>query len=204
MLNPDADVLARLDRIDSREAIRALCAKYALAIDARDLDLLMSVFPEDVQVGRDRVGRAALKEHFDHVLRDRFTQTAHIIANHLIEFDDPDHAKGVLYCRAEHEMDGRFVVVQMQYWDRYERIEGRWFFRRRLPLFWYCTDVLEAPVGEHKIRWPDREPVDGGLPGFWPSWDDFWANPPDGDWTVGASPPEGEFLAALRRGVPPT
>jgi len=194
------ELAARVERLESVEAIRALGAKYALAIDARSPDHLMSCFPPDVQVGRDERGREALKKWFDTTLRDRFTQTAHIIANHLIELDDPDHAHGVLYCRAEHEMGDRFVVVQMQYWDTYERIDGRWFFRRRLPLFWYAVDQDDVPVGPDKVRWPDRPTAAGALPEFWPSWDEFWTHPPTGDWTVGALPPEGEFLRTLREG----
>ena len=189
---------ARIDRLESIEAIRRLCAQYALAIDTRSLDHLMGCFPADVQVGRDRHGREALKEWFDTTLRRRFTQTAHIIANHLIELDDSDHAHGVLYCRAEHEMGDDFVVVQMQYWDRYERIDGQWLFRRRLPLFWYAVDQNDVPVGPDKVRWPDRPPEDGALPEFWPTWHTFWAHPPTGEWTIGALPPEGAFLRTLR------
>ena len=188
----------RLDRLESTEAIRRLAAKYALAIDTRSLDHLVSCFAPDVQVGADRAGRAALKEWFDATLRDRFGQTAHIIANHLIELDDPHHAHGVLYCRAEHEMGDDFVVVQMQYWDTYERLDGRWYFRRRLPLFWYAVDQDDRPVGPAKIRWPDRARAEGPLPEFWPTWQQFWTAEPSGDWTVGALPPEGAFLRTLR------
>lgn len=190
---------ARVQRLLSIEEIRQLCAKYALAVDSRDLDALMGLFPDDVRVGRESSGREALKEWFDDTLRRRFTQTAHIISNHIIEFDDADHAHGVLYCRAEHEMGEQFVVAQMQYWDQYERIDDRWFFRRRLPLFWYITDMLDRPVGPRKVRWPGEEPVDGALPDFWPTYAEFWADEPDGDWTVGEPSLPGNFLSDLRR-----
>ena len=40
------------------------------------------------------------------------------------------------------------------YWDDYERIDGRWYFRRRLPLYWYASNLSAPPIGENKMRWP--------------------------------------------------
>ena len=52
-----SDVLARIDRLESVDEIRQLAAKYSLALDMRDLDALVNLFPEDVRVGRDKVGQ---------------------------------------------------------------------------------------------------------------------------------------------------
>ena len=68
--SPD-EVGRRLDRLESLEEIRQLVARYALALDMRDLDALCGLFPEDVQVGRGQRGRAALKAWFDETLRSR-------------------------------------------------------------------------------------------------------------------------------------
>jgi hypothetical protein len=57
--------------------------------------------------------------------------------------------------------------MQMLYWDEYERIDGRWYFRRRLPCYWYASDLNKPPVGDKKMRWPGREPYDG--PTAWPA-----------------------------------
>ena len=108
----DADLVLRIERLEAIEAIRQLASRYALAIDVRDPDALMELFLEEVQVGRDRFGRAALKEWFDDILRNNIKQTAHIVMNHVIEFDAEDEAYGVVYCRAEHELGDRFVVQQ--------------------------------------------------------------------------------------------
>ena len=99
----DTDLAARLDRLESLDEIRQLAGKYALALDMRDLDALCGLFPADVRVSRDESGRAALREWFDATLRERFTGTAHVTGNHIIEFDDQDHAHGVVYSRNEHE-----------------------------------------------------------------------------------------------------
>ena len=50
-------------------------------------------------------GRPALIAFYDKILR-RFNRTIHTVANHIIEFDGTERARGVVYCRAEHEVDG--------------------------------------------------------------------------------------------------
>ena len=60
-MNHSDELLARVDRLESLDAIRQLAAKYSLALDMRDLDALVNLFPEDVKVGRDKVGRAHFK-----------------------------------------------------------------------------------------------------------------------------------------------
>ena len=148
----------RLERLESIEEIRGLAARYCLALDMRATDAWVSLFPADVRVGKGRSGRAALAEWFRETMGAQFTGTAHVTGNHIIEFDGPDRARGVVYSRNEHETGDEWVIMTMMYWDDYERIDGRWYFRRRLPLyyqeFWETrldepADVAEpAPVGE--------------------------------------------------------
>ena len=75
--------------------------------------------------------------------------------------------------------------MQMLYWDDYERIDGRWLFRRRLPCYWYATDLNQPPIGTEKMRWPDRERYDGAFHDLFPSWEEFWAHPPGDDEPAG-------------------
>jgi len=204
----DDTLLARIDRLESLDAIRQLAAKYSLSLDMRDLDAHVNLFVEDIRVSRDQVGRAHLKQWLDDTLRLQFTGTSHHIGNHIIEFEDPDHAHGVVYSKNEHETpraDGgtEWVIMQMLYWDNYERRAGRWYFRRRLPCYWYATDINKPPVGEHKMRWPDRDAYDGAFHDLWPSWAAFWAQSPDsGDADVAPPAPLEQFLATMRRGAP--
>jgi hypothetical protein len=187
----------RLSRLESTEAIRQLVAKYCLALDTRDLDALCGLFPEDVRVSRDATGRRALKVWFDATLREQFTGTAHVTGNHIIEFDDPDHARGLVYSRNEHETGDEWVIMTMMYWDRYERIDGAWLFRRRLPLYWYASDLNKPPIGENKMRWPDREAYEGGYSSFWPAWQAFWSPDYLADSEVAAPAALDEFLERM-------
>ena len=89
-------ILSRIDRLESLDEIRQLPAKYSLALDMRDLDALVNLFPEDVRVGKGMQGRAHFKRWMDETLRVQFSGTSHHIGNHIIEFNDPDHAIGVV------------------------------------------------------------------------------------------------------------
>jgi hypothetical protein len=203
----DQTLLARIDRLESLDEIRQLPAKYSLSLDMRDMDAHVNLFAADIRVSREKVGRAHLKRWLDDTLRLQFTGTSHHIGNHIIEFDDANHAHGVVYSKNEHETpcangQSQWVIMQMLYWDNYERIDGRWYFRRRLPCYWYATDINKPPVGDSKMRWPDRESYEGAYHELWPSWQEFWANPPAGhDPEVAAPAPLDEFLNTMRRGA---
>lgn len=198
------ELLARIDRLESTEAIRQLAGKYSLSLDMRDLDAHVGLFAPDIRVGREKTGRAHLKAWVDDTLRHQFTGTSHHIGQHIIEFTDPDHAIGVVYSKNEHETGAEWVIMQMLYWDDYERIDGQWFFRRRLPCYWYATDLNKQPIGDMKIRWPGREPYHGTFHDIFPSWKEFWGNPPNRDELpeVATPAPLDGFLKAMRRDTP--
>lgn len=198
-MNPDI-LEARIDRLESLDAIRQLPAKYALALDMRDMDAMVSLFPEDVRVGRAASGRLALRAYMDETLRRPFTGTSHHIGGHIIEFDDSDHAQGIVYSKNEHETDDEWVIMQMIYADDYVRAGGRWFFARRLPLYWYATDLNKPPVGDGKMRWPGTEWTEGNFHSLFPSFAEYWAREGDHGGPVAAPAPVDEFIATMRRG----
>lgn len=192
---------ARIDRLKSLDAIRQLPAKYALALDMRDMDAMVSLFPSDVRVGKDTTGRLALRAYMDRTLRSPFTGTSHHIGGHVIEFDDPDHAHGVVYSKNEHETGEEWVIMQMMYVDDYVRQDGRWFFARRLPLYWYATDLNKPPIGDNKMRWPGTEWAEGNFHKLFPSYAEFWARAGDHGGPVAEPAPLDQFLATMRRGA---
>lgn len=197
-------VVQRLDRLESIEAIRQLAGKYSLSLDMRDLDAHVNLFAPDIRVGAGRTGRAHLKQWVDDTLRHQFTGTSHHIGQHIIEFADADHAVGVVYSKNEHEAGAEWVIMQMLYWDDYERIDGQWFFRRRLPCYWYATDLNKPPIGDMKMRWPGREPYHGTFQTLFPSWQAFWTNAPDRDSLpeVAEPAPAEYFLRRMRADTP--
>jgi uncharacterized protein (TIGR02246 family) len=192
---------ARIDRLESLDEIRQLAAKYSLALDMRDMEAMVSLFPADVKVGREASGRLALRAYMDGTLRSPFTGTSHHIGGHVIEFDDPDHAHGICYSKNEHETGDEWVIMQMMYADDYVRQDGRWYFARRLPLYWYATDLNKPPVGDKKMRWPGTDWVEGNFHKLFPSFAEFWARQGDPGGPVADPAPLDQFLNTMRRGA---
>jgi len=194
---------ARIDRLESIDEIRQLAAKYSLALDMRDCNAWANLFPEDVKVGGGKTGRAELRRWFDETHRMQFDGTSHHLGGHIIEFDDPDHAQGVVYSKNEHETGPEWVIMQMMYFDKYERIQGRWYFRRRLPLYWYATDLNKPPIGSRKMRWPGREPYEGTFHDLFPSWKEYWSRKGPSDGPVEPPAPFEKFIETMRPGNKP-
>jgi len=65
------DLEARIDRLESLDAIRQLVSKYALSLDMRDVDAHVNLFAEDIRVSREESGRPALKVWLDAMMRDQ-------------------------------------------------------------------------------------------------------------------------------------
>jgi ketosteroid isomerase-like protein len=166
---------ARLARLLAYEEIRQLAARYAVATDARDLDALVRLFVDDVRVGADLTGRAALREFFDRSLRE-VGITILNVGTHAIDLDDDNHAHGIVYCRGEVQVEERWVIQAIQYRDTYERRDGHWYFARRLHLLWYGRDVGSSPLGLPPANWPEHHTGTGELPGLWPTWRAFWGD----------------------------
>lgn len=167
----------RLARLEAYEAIRQLASRYAAALDRRDVGAMVELFVEDVRTGDGGVGRDALAAWLDPVLRP-YRITFHLIGNHVIDLADDDHASGIVYCRPEHEVGRQWIVMPMQYWDRYERRDGAWYFKSRTPKVFYAADVLDRPSDvAHRFDFPGNPMITSAeLPEREESWRRFWAD----------------------------
>jgi uncharacterized protein (TIGR02246 family) len=200
MASEPTDISERLRRLEALEEIRQLVSKYALALDMRDMDAMANLFVPDVKVGQGRSGRQALRDWLDDTMRKQFDGTSHHVGTTIVELVDPDNAVGVVYSKNEHETGAEWVIMQMMYYDTYARVDGRWYFRRRQPLYWYATDLNKPPVGSRKMRWPGREPYEGAFHALFPSWKEFWARQGASDAPICEPAPLDGFIEAMRRG----
>lgn len=199
----DNTIEQRLARLEAIEEIRQLAGKYSLSLDMRDIDAHVNLFAPDIRVGKEKTGRTHLKAWVDDTLRHQFTGTSHHLGQHIIELTSDTTAIGVVYSKNEHETGAEWVIMQMLYWDDYEKIDGTWYFRRRLPCYWYATDLNKPPIGDMKMRWPGREPYHGTFHELFPSWKEFWlGSKREGDSEVAAPAPAEAFLKTMRRGTP--
>ncbi len=198
------DIAARVDRLESLDQIRQLPVKYALALDMRDLDMLVNLFVEDVGVPGKQRGRHALRRWYNDSIRASVIGTAHGVNGHVIELESADLGAGIVYSRNDLEsIHGVWMIEMMVYLDRYERREGVWYFQRRTPLFWYECDIANPPVGPNKLRWPKHAWSEGDFHTAFPSWEEFQRNAPDlVDRPVAPPAAPGQFIQRLTRGRP--
>jgi hypothetical protein len=80
-----------------------------------------------------------------------------------------------VYCRAEHEVEERWIVMAICYFDEYRRLDGEWYFSRRREEHWYAADINEHPQSVGFDSWhgtgSDHAPR---LPDRFPTWSSFW------------------------------
>ena len=179
----DAALLARIDRMESQLALQELVARYAMAVDARDLDTWLSLFIDDVDCGRRGKGREALRSFIEPAVRT-FYRSVHHVTGQAVDFIDPDNATGRVYCRAEHEYGDKWIVQACCYFDTYQRRDGQWFFVKRDEDFFYSGDVLARP--QEGVSWPGPDPKHqpGMMAGRHPTWAAFWAGSDEADIAV--------------------
>ena len=167
-----------LERLVATEQIRQLASRYAVAMDARDLDALVVLFVDDVQLGHDTSGRDALRADFDRQLREIGISIL-FVGNQVIDFDDEDHARGVVYCKAEVQDGDRWVHQAILYRDRYERRDSEWLFSRRVHLLFYGIAYEPGadanPLALVPANWPENHAGKGTIPESWDSWKRFWS-----------------------------
>jgi hypothetical protein len=176
----ETDTTDLLERLWAHEQIRQLAAHYAVAVDSRDLDALVSLFVGDVRVGRDSYGREALRDSFDASLRGIGVSMLHV-GTHAIDLVDADHATGSVYCHGQIQDGDRWIHQAILYRDTYERRDGSWFFVRRIHELWYGQAVVPNPLDQAPADWPVHHDGLGTVPASWPSWGRFWAEGPDQD-----------------------
>jgi uncharacterized protein (TIGR02246 family) len=169
----EGELLDRISRIEDRLEIEQLPIRYALAVDSRDVESWLALFVPDVRVGRHQTGRDALREFITPRLR-WFYRSIHQIVGHRVELLGPETARGHVYCRAEHEVGDRWIVMAIRYDDEYQKVNGEWLFARRGEHHWYAADVTDRPQSVGFDGW-DIASGPPDLPGAAATWSTFWA-----------------------------
>jgi len=172
----------RLEALLARDEIRQLVERYAVAVDAKDLDALAALFAEDVDNGRYGPGRDGVRTFYDNRLR-LFHCSMHLVANHVIDFDDDDHATGIVYCRAQHHLlePEHWFDLALAYFDTYERHDGAWVFRRRRTRIWYRQEIGHPEHGTERVVAAvaaDGPSRGGRMPEAFPTFEPYWSRPP--------------------------
>lgn len=146
------ELLARIDRLESRIALRDLVTDYCQAFDGLDFDRFLGIWWPDCVWdigppfgrfdGHDGIRRAAQE-----VLWPVWRETHHLTSNLRLAFDDADNARGV--CDVDCMGATRDDVVQMisaTYRDRFQRRGGAWRILRRDVTIHYFNPIPGAQM----------------------------------------------------------
>jgi hypothetical protein len=176
------DRLARLEAevadLRTREDLRTLVYRYAVAADARDVDTVGGLFSAEANFGPHGTGPEGARSFYEEALAGSPLMILNV-GNVLLEIDDDSHARGVVYCRGELESGDEWVVQQIMYRDRYVREPAGWRFRSRQHLLFYGADLLTRPIGLPPAGKPETFKGRGSAPNIWPTFQAFWDRHPE-------------------------
>jgi ketosteroid isomerase-like protein len=175
---------ARIRRLEDRNEIEELIARYGLVMDDRDMPGMPALFTPDAVVRSldgvmNSTGMAALVEMF----RGRFKvlgPSNHYTHDKIIRFDpvDPDRATGIVLSHAEMNRKNVAMLAAIRYHDRYQRHEGVWKFSERVLSFFYYVPAAEfldalGPGLGLRMRAYDR-PMPADFPEGLATWKDYY------------------------------
>jgi len=148
-------LLARVDELESRSAIRDLVSDYCLGFDNHDWERFVAIWHEDAvwEIGPPFGtfhGHAGIRKAVFEILYPFWRESHHLSTNLRIAFSDADHAHSV--CNVDCMGASVEDVVQMvgaTYTDDFERRDGVWKIAKRKVTIHYFNPmpglVMSAP-----------------------------------------------------------
>jgi hypothetical protein len=172
-----------IEELIARDKIRQLAERYGVYVDAKDIEAVAELFAVGLDNGKYGMGREGVRSFYDNVLR-KFHCTMHLVANHVIDFDDDTHAHGVVYCRAQHHVvdpePEHWFDEAYAYWDTYEKVGDDWFFTSRSPKAWYHQEFGHPEHGTERTTKPlsRNRAMRTTMPEGFPTWAPYWERAP--------------------------
>lgn len=179
-----ATLESRIRRLEDREDIHELVARYGLAMDDRNMAEMPDLFTQDVLIrSADGVMNARGRDTVVELFRGRFAvlgPSNHFSHDKIIRFDDaePDRATGIVLSHAEMQRRGQPMITAIRYHDAYRRETGRWRFAERVLQFFYYVptaqylDALGPGLALRNRAYDKPAPAD--WPESLPSWKQFY------------------------------
>ena len=172
------DLSRRLRRLEDRQELADLIARYGIAVDDRDMNTLGDLFSRSATVQHSQ-GRSTGRDAVIAFYRGRLSQfgpTYHYPHTQTIDFLSDEEATGVVAAHAEMAIGKEAVMAAIRYMDRYVREDGRWKFLERGLRFLYVLPLQELPrfLSERlRKRWPGTTPAEADLPETLDTWKAF-------------------------------
>ena len=136
-------LLARIDQLENKEAIRALRARYHELVNEDQGPRLYELFAPDASVvynGRPEVrGRQAIRRFFETFPVQHARQFMH---QHEIQLQG-ERATGYCYLDGRPVSQGKSLYVVGRFDDEYIRLDGQWLFQRVVLTVHYMIEAAE-------------------------------------------------------------
>lgn len=133
-----------------------LAHRYAVALDRKDHDRLAALFVPAIQ--------AAVRAQLQPAI-DRLGVTVLSVTTQVVDPVDDDHATGTVYCTAEVEdPETGWIRQSIVYQDRYERVDGAWYFGARDHQLVYGEQQPSNPLDQLDAHWPQSQVGRGTYP----------------------------------------
>ena len=144
-----ADLLHRVDQLESIHAIERVSASYCRGADQRDIGVFLSAWAEDgvweVSPELRFVGLADISEAIQHQWRNS-QRAAHWTSNGVIDVHG-DTASALFDVNSETQLlDGQWITISGAYSDRYVRRDATWKLAKR-SAFVYSQHSVESGPG---------------------------------------------------------
>lgn len=138
-----------MTRLEDRFAIRDLQERYATESDFNNQDYYANIFRPDVKLRVYFYGELGMQADSVESMISQYKAfgaakaSFHQNGQHVIDFQDDNHATGTAYALATlvNDKDGENVLTlhTVRYFDRYVKLDGRWWIQEREQHFVYTT-----------------------------------------------------------------
>ena len=151
-------LLARIDELESRNALRDLVSDYCHGFDKQDWERFLAIWWEDCvwDIGPPFgvfEGHAGIHAAVYDVLYPFWRETHHLTTNLRLRFETPDIAHGTcdVDCMGA-DVEDNFLVVGATYNDRFERRDGVWRIAKRQVQMHYFNPLPGAHMQKPQVE----------------------------------------------------
>lgn len=175
------DLSHRIRRLEDRQELTDLVARYSVAVDDRDMNALGDLFSNKATVQHSQ-GLSTGREAVIAFYRERLSQfgpTYHYPHTQTVDLVSDNEATGIVTAHAEMAIGKETVIAALRYLDRYVREDGQWKFLERVIRFLYVLPLRELPAHLSeplRKRWPGTAPAEVELPETLDTWKAFHKN----------------------------
>jgi uncharacterized protein (TIGR02246 family) len=134
MAADDGNLADRIARLETAEEVRALCAAYADACDANDLEAVRAIMAPDVVLsvpGQEWSGTEEVLEFYRASWAANSNPSRHFMTNVAMRSLEPDRAEATSSFLYVSTIDGRSTIGWGAYRDTFTRIDGVLVFRSK-------------------------------------------------------------------------